>query len=75
MIFESVTTTQDMDVIEEMDEDEEVHRCEPEHKLMLNDGIGNSIYWMENCKELQESVFAYGQSLKDDVMIALSQVD
>jgi hypothetical protein len=30
MIFESMTTTQDMDVIEEMDEDEEVHWCEPE---------------------------------------------
>jgi hypothetical protein len=42
---------------------------------MLNDGIGNSIYWMKNCKELQESVFADGQALKDDVMVALSQVD
>jgi hypothetical protein len=75
MFFESMTTTQDMDVIEETDEDEEVHWCEPEQRMMLNDGIGNSIYCMENCKELQESVFADGQALKDDVMVALSQVD
>jgi hypothetical protein len=74
MLFESKTTTQDMDVVEEMDEDEEVHWCEPQHILMLNDD-GNSIYWMKDCTELQESVVADGQALKDDVMVALSQVD
>jgi len=73
ILFESMKTTQDVDFVEEMKEDEEVHWCELEQILMLNDGIGNSIDWMDNCKELKKSVFAGGQALKDDVREALYQ--